>query len=229
MMKKRWVALVYSENWVHQTALEHICQADSQILSVQSFSGTSGCSKKRQAVPDIVILDISPRKYVMLILKIRQTWPGVYIFFTRPAFLFSERVVADFFGGIWLKEYDAIMSGWPEFCFSHCLTSPTLSGAYAPVKMIHKQSVENEVISELEIFLHERLSHIISLRASDIVFRWLLSKLSLSEICQQSGLKEKTIYHYREETMRRLQIRHYSRDFSTSLTVSSGRVPSFLM
>lgn len=217
--RRRWFILI--AGW-HQTALEEIFQTGSRVLCFWKHRKIMDLSEDSLSVPDIVILDASPRNSVGLILKLRQTWPVVYIIFTRKTFLFSDKAVAEFFGGVWLKEYDAIMVGVPENSLPHCLISSTLSGTYALVKIMNSQVSEDEIMSELNGFLYDRLSQIISVRATDVIFKWLLSNMSVSEISRQSGLKEKTVYHYRERVMRLLQICHYSKDLTASLTVSLG-------
>lgn len=218
---------MYSENWVHQTALEYICRNESRTLHFYPHQRISGFSDKSMPVPGIVVLDISPRNGVAFILKLRKTWPGVYIFFTQQRFLFSDQVVADYFGGIWLKEYDALMAGLPGSGFSHTLISPVFSGVCTPIRRMNDRYREGKIMQELNLFLHHRLSSVISCRGADLVLRWLIRNIPLSEICRLTGLKEKTLYHYRELTMKRLGIKHFARDFIASLTVSNGTFPVF--
>lgn len=221
-MRKKWTVVVYSQSWVYQIALEHICRIEKLTLHYNPCQVFSDFSGDCQWIPGIVILDISPRESVGIILKIRKKWPGVYIFFTRQRFLFSDRVVADFFGGIWLKEYDALMAGLPGVGFSHNLISPLFSGGYAPARDSDEQQGEEKMMRDLDFFLHQRLSAIVTRRGADIVLQWLIKNIPLAEICRLTGLKEKTVYHYRELTMKRLGIRHFSRDFIASLTISRG-------
>ncbi|HCR3450451.1 TPA: hypothetical protein ON570_004088 [Citrobacter werkmanii] len=219
MLNKMSVA-IYSEIWARQTALEHIYHHNNCLFRYYSFHEKAFFCESTNCKPDIVILDIPPRNNVNLILRIRQKTPSTYIFFTQHRFLFSDRVVAEFFGGIWLLEYDSIMTGKTGFLLSRPQTSPVFSGVYTSIRVTDGCRDDEYILDELNIFLRRRFSSVVSPRVADIVLRWLVIGLPVVEVCRLTGLKAKTIYHYREMTMKRLRIRHYSRDFIASLIIS---------
>lgn len=93
-----------------------------------------------------------PRKSVMLVLKIRKEWPGIYILFTQKYFLFSDTVVKDLFSATGLMTYDTVIAGLPDFCFSHNRLPDVLSDTLIPGSMMNGVTGESHVMNELIFF-----------------------------------------------------------------------------
>lgn len=226
--EKSLTVMVCSTNWVHRTALAHTFIRQGWSVCIHSAPERTVFPDGELPLPGLVVLDMPPRQSVPLVLKIRKAWPGIYILFTQKCFLFSDTVVGDFFSATGLKTYDAVMAGLPGFCFSPERAPAVLSDTVTPGSVMNGAAGERHVMKELNSFLHQRLSAIVSHRGADIALRWLVRHVPLTEICRQSGLKAKTIYHYREITMKHLGIRHFARDFRASLTIGSGYPSPFI-
>ncbi|HII3146303.1 TPA: hypothetical protein ACY3HI_004754 [Citrobacter braakii] len=217
--------LIYSPDWTHGVALEKLFLSGGQgvdyifriNMSVADVFGSDGLFS------NLIILDMSPRDSVALIVFLRRQCPDVKLLFTRQYFLYSDRMVAEYFGGIWLKEYDALMAGYPDTGIMEHITSPLFSGPWSPVRILSDTVTIQVVLGSLEQWIRRRLPDVISSpRIREVSLDWLIRGVSLRETARVLRRSEKVMYHYRWQMMRGLGIRHYSRDFIPSLTVAAG-------
>ncbi len=225
--KKSLRVMICSKNWVHQTALANIFIGHGWEICFNSHPELGFFPKGNLKALGLVVLDMPPRQSIALIIKIRKAWPGIFILFTQRYFLFSDIVVESYFKTMELKTYDAVMVNIPTICCRYNLDPVLLSYTSNPENLICIASRKKYVMNELNILLHKRLSDAISPRGADIVLNWIIRNIPLNELCRQSGLKAKTIYYYRETTMKSLEITHFARDFKASLTIESEPIGDF--
>ncbi|EAP7257008.1 hypothetical protein EJ682_23095 [Salmonella enterica] len=171
--------------------------------------------------PGFIVMNIEPRAHVSLICYLRKRFEALPIIFTRKRFLFADRMVAEFYGFIWLLQYDALFSGYPNTCLTQWVTDNRFSGTSAGGGVARNQIP----CKTLEDWLKFRLVHLTgSHSVTDIAMNWLIHGYSVSEISRAVSRSDKLIYHYRWRIMRSLNIRNYAMDFIPSLSFS-GRGP----
>lgn len=216
---------IYSADWTHAAALQNLIRGknttDNYIL-LPKLTISDLCNHTGPP-PHIIILDVPPGRYVALILALRKNFPQALMICTQHYFLFSDRMVAEYFGGMLLKEHDALISGYPNIGIAEHLTSSLFSAAYPQLRSFCASVPPQVVLGSLENWIRRRLSGVMpSSRTRAITLDWLAKGISLRETAKQLKRSEKVMYHYRWLMMQALGIRHCSRDFILSLTVKAG-------
>lgn len=214
---------IYSEDWIHANALQHIIcgthtddEFDIEIKDSISTLCTSSFHK-----PYAIIIDARPSQYVSLILTLRKNFPDTFLICTQRFFLYSDRIVSEYFGGIYLKEYEALMSGYPEVGIADHIASQLFSGAYPPLRHFDDDNAE-DIMKSLNKWLRKRLPELIrSSKVREINLDWLARGVSLRDTARRLRKSDKLVYHYRWLMMKALGINHYSRDYIQSLTVKA--------
>lgn len=216
---------IYSADWTHTAALQNLIRGKKTTehytllpqLTISELCNYSGLP------PHVIILDVPPGRYVALLLALRKNFPQALIICTQQYFLYSDRMVAEYFGGMLLKEYDALISGHPNIGIAEHLTSSLFSAAYPPLRSFCASVPPQVVLGSLEIWIKRRLSGVMpSSRTRAITLDWLARGISLRETAKQLKRSEKVMYHYRRLMMQALGIRHCSKDFIHSFTVKAG-------
>ncbi|POT57848.1 hypothetical protein C3432_07855 [Citrobacter amalonaticus] len=228
MQKRRRLtgALIYSPNWTHRVALEYLVydkrEQTTQIIK-SSDTLTTILQENESYTPILCVLDMLPRNSVSAILSLRKMYPEIAIVFVGNYFLYSDRMVAEYFGGIYLKEYDAILAGYPDISMNEHIISTLFSGAYPPIRNINKDISVESVLASLECWIKDRLTGVMpSPRVREIVLKWLVKGASPAEVARILGRSDKVMYHYRWLMIRALGIRKGGREFIASLSVAAG-------
>lgn len=227
-MTEKWkceTVLIYSPDWTRGIALRGLFIPDNNGVKFifRSEMSVVGLCVNNHPPPGVIILDMPPRDSVSLIISLRRKYPDVNLVFTRQFFLYSDRMVAEYFGGIWLKEYDALMAGYPDVGVMEHIASPLFAAAIPPVRELSDTVTIQVVLGSLEQWIRRRLSGVMSSpRIRSVVLDWLVQGVSLRETARVLSRSEKVMYHYRWLTMQALGIRHCNRDFIPSLTVTAG-------
>lgn len=219
--------LIYSPDWTHRTALENLFSQESlrDGLVIKTAETVSDLLANSHSPPALIILDIQPRSAPGIIMTLRRKYPLVSLIFTGDYFLYSDRIVAEYFGGIWLKQYDALMAGYPATGVMEHMTSSLFAGACPSVRIFSDTTTINDVLPLLDLWLSQRLAGVVSsYRMREVALDWFVRGVSLREVACRLRRSEKVLYHYRCLMMQALGIRHYSRDFIPSLTVTAGPV-----
>lgn len=227
--------LIFSPLWSVLSALQTLCQpgrerkkgtCNERITVVcHRHEILSGIANSR---PDVLVLDISLRASSELLNTIRYFCPDLPVIIVQPRFLFSDRVVAEYFGLVWLKEYDAILAGYPAFGLAEHLTHEAFAGAEcggsSQCHVITTNKTEmSDLYTQLALRLRLRLYDLFrSPRLCDVVMNWLVTGTTPTETGRLLSRSRKLIYHYRGRVMRALNIYNCSRDFIPSLTVETG-------
>ena len=214
---------IYSEDWIHAIALQHlICgKHTDDEFDIEIKDGISTLCRPSFHKPYAIIIDAKPSQYVSLILTLRKLYPNTFLICTQRFFLYSDRIVSEYFGGIFLKEYDALMSGYPEVSIVDHISSQLFSGAYPPLRHFDEDYVQ-DILFSLNKWLRKRLPGLISSsQALEINMKWLIRGISLRDTARHLRKSDKLVYHYRRLMMKALGINHYSRDYIQSLTVKA--------
>lgn len=217
-------AIVYSANQMTGEALRHIFKAERSIRVEFSTNQDTLIEKALELRPECIILDISPRDSVSLIYMIRIHFPAVPVIFIQKYFLFSDRIISEYFGHIFLYEYDAVLCAYPDFTplalfrqemFSgtHCSGGVFLHNRYSGMTdMSLRQHINN--------YLRHRLAELVtSDRIRDVIMNWLVCGLSVAETGKCAQISDKVVYLYRRQVMSIMGIRNFSRDFIRSLKI----------
>ncbi|MGY0144665.1 hypothetical protein [Edwardsiella tarda] len=229
-MKRRKInTIVFSKNWVHQYALSNMsgdraCDYEfiSNTASLNELIFLVRCKSQENC---LVVLDLSPRCNVSLIMKLRSYHPRLMIIFTQREFLFSDRVVSEYFGGVLLKEYDIVFSGFECGGIKSYYDFFLSVGVIPPIRQINESIRLSSIMICLESWLSYRLAAVLS---SDLLhtlaLKWFLygndKMSSMADIAKSFDRSRQVIYHHRASIMRKLKINNYSRDFLSSLTIS---------
>ncbi|EFR2207004.1 hypothetical protein HZM62_004135 [Salmonella enterica] len=166
-----------------------------------------------------IILNVSPRNYIWLLYNIRVTDSYVPIILTEEKFLFSDRVVSEFFGNIIPVELESFLDIPPGKSPLHYLASHEFSGPFFYCIEWAEYKTKNEVVYILQRKLEQRLRYVLN---SDRTYEVTITSMRLGfdtkETARLFGLSNKSIYHYRYMVMKKLSIKNYAKEFIQSLT-----------
>lgn len=234
MAKKSLLSvLIYSPTWTIRKALYHLCCYDNdECYTPKNMHVTEALHpdeillKINEMKPDVLVLDIPLRVNCGLLSIIRYSYPSLPVMIVQPHFLFSDHVVAAYFGHIWLKEYDALMAVYPAMLLQEHLSHPGLAGAECGGGSDYRlvswgvDNTEEDVHRKLALWLRLRLHDLLkSPRLCEVVIDWLAEGVSPAEIGTSLSRSAKVVYHYRGRVMRALNITRRARDFIPSVTV----------
>lgn len=222
-------AFVYSACWPVLQALSDLCcgknnreHSGGMAGHTRLFSSEGELLREiNRETPQILVLDISLRSRWPLLNNIRGTHPALPVVITQSRFLFSDRVVAECFGHIWLKEYGAVLAGYPQVSLAdHLRLNAQATTAWGGGEL-SGQKCDGEVYGHLVQRLRERLYDLLgSPRLCEVVMNWLSTGMSPAEVGASVRRSAKLVYHYRGQVMRALNIHHCAKDFIPSLTVA---------
>lgn len=200
---------IYSDNWVHSEALAGISILDKHASLIKLNSATMASFLKQNVdFLSLVVIDAPPRGCADLIYRLRKLNDKIAIIFVQNVFLFSDKIVADYFGGIRLVKYKELFS----------ISSGALSVVHlglheqcnnvSPICVFKDDVSITSALRELSILLYVRFSQLVSSsRVQEIVFYWLLKGMPPISVARALGLSDKVIYHYRSVAMRALNVR----------------------
>lgn len=224
--------LIYSSVWPISQALVSLCCSNefnrhlSKGAGVVAVSNTKDIlSEINEVKPGILVLDISLRDNCGLISIIRHYYSSLPIVVVQSHFLFSDRVVAEYFGHIWLKEYDALLAGYPTLSLQDHLSHSGFAGTSCggssgyhsdPHNGNDPENLLREMTTRLRLRLYDLMK---SPRLCEVVMDWLAAGVAPAEVGRSLSRGSKVIYHYRGQVMRTLNIHRGIRDFIPSVTV----------
>ncbi|PLC63462.1 hypothetical protein B9P82_13245 [Citrobacter sp. L55] len=161
---------VYSHDWTRRIGLESIAGGYDN-LSLSLSSKTDMCDGtvsfvdsicKSGMTPEMVIIDLPARSNVGLIVTLRKNFPETVMMFVQKGFLYSDRMVAEYMGGILLKEYDVIFACYPHFSITEFISSGDLNFPQPPVRVLGKEITIKQVLNALDCWIGQRLPNMIS-------------------------------------------------------------------
>ncbi|HCL5358609.1 TPA: hypothetical protein N2G32_003587 [Salmonella enterica] len=218
------IAIVYSANQMTGEALRHIFKADRSIRVEFSTSQETLIEKALEMKPECIILDISLRDSFYLIYMIRNHFPAVPVIFIQKYFLFSDRIISEYFGHIFLYEYDAVLCAYPDFTPLDLFRQDVFSGTHCSGGVfLHDRytgMTDMSLRQHLNDYLRHRLAGLVtSERIREVVMDWLVCGLSVAETGKCAQISDKVVYLYRRQVMNMIGIKNFSREFIRSLKI----------
>lgn len=226
--------IVYSTEWSKIAALKSLCgySGAKNDIYVETVSDVSvlffRLNETHSDAPDVIVLDIPARDYVGLLCYIRHLYPTLPVIVIQSQILFSDQVVATWFGNIWLREYESLMAGYPDVLINACVTDSRFADANCSAVcalVCPRGANDAQVLGGVERWLRGRLTEKIgSARCAHVVTEWLSRGVSPQEAGERLQRSDKLMYNYRWQVRRALNITGHSRDFSSSLSLKVGPV-----
>lgn len=219
--------LIYSPAWPVNEALVCLCKANHKNVKVNIVSIFEKEDVFRELMfwqPDILVMDMVLRENCGLMVAIRERYPSIPIIITQSRFLFSDKIVAEYFSHVWLKEYNALVCGYPTVLLQEHLTETQLSGTENGGNPMSRRcslakSSMTDVMYQINSLIHSRLFDLAgSPRLCEVVLEWLVRGIPAAEVSISLNCSKNVIYHYRWRVMKLLGIHNFSRDFIPSLT-----------
>lgn len=224
--------MVYSYDWTHYVALTSLCQSiQSGCVISDACDGDEFLNKAAASQPALIILDLSPRNSVALILTLRRQCPNTVFVVTQAAFLFSDAMVAEYFKGMVLKRYDALLEMPPSLLFAEYQhLACVLREEKSPTVLFQRYHQGlSAVLLAIKQLMYSRFSQMMaSPRGQEVVLGWLVKGIDPITVGRRLGCSSKVIYHYRLMAMKVLGIQNRTRDFIASLEVTSGPTSAYL-
>ncbi|HCR3450546.1 TPA: hypothetical protein ON570_004196 [Citrobacter werkmanii] len=214
--------VIYSACQVMTSALDALCRAgrknDVNIIYIHESDKLTGeiiCGQTQ-----CIILDIEAHRHAYWLYRLRLSFPNIPFIVTQRRILFSDRVLAEYLGITWLRDYDAILAAWPVFRLTDVIRHEIFSGPGAGVTL-----TEGDLIMTPKCF-HYKINQWLSQRLDDVFSEYpsvimiidgFLKGLSVKNIGKKMSISNQMVYEYRKVIMRTLNIQHYHREFFRSL------------
>lgn len=230
-MKGKYVVTIYSPNQLISLVLMSFCRkdvsSDNDVVCL--------CSRKdflkeiSECPPDYIIIDSSPRQDWYMAYLIRHLYPTLPIIFTQDYFLFSDIVVSNYIGNLWLLEYDAAMYIYNDssnISLSSLFSLEVFSGPFSSGKLRCDFFINSQeyMYIELEKWLRDRLEFVIpSVYACDVFMAWVDDQLSVKNKKKNIRGKKITSY-YKRMIINSLGITCSNKNLIPSLTLSRTEV-----
>lgn len=203
-------------------ALFHLCRTRNyECYRIICVSGADELmAEARTGKVHCVVLDCAAYLHAYWIYNIRHLYPELNIIISQRMFLYSDRILTEFLGSIWLREYDSILASFPEFSVVDVIYNPVFSTAGSTRMQIghEKKMDESEFIKVINAWMMNRIRRIFSGCDDCIcVIDGVLNGLSVKQICENNHLRYQKVYELRKYIMCFFKIHHFERHFLRSL------------
>ncbi|MHA7848022.1 hypothetical protein [Serratia sp. D1N4] len=216
--------IIYAENTVIGTALEYLCQPQSgcNVHVTQTCSASTLFEALSMRRMDLIIIDGAPRCHFSLILQLRAKWPVLPLMVTQHYFLFSDRMMQEYFGHLILKEYNALLAGFPNISAAEHAGGAFAGSEWAGCQRTSLVEISPEVVLiELNQWLRQRLAAVVTSPKARAVAIDLLSRgYTPAEAGKLIGRSHKVIYHHRQVIKKVLGLDNLAMELIPSLTFS---------
>ncbi|MBC6504704.1 helix-turn-helix domain-containing protein [Citrobacter freundii] len=225
------VTVIYSADFIIGRALEGLFEKDIKGRRKRHFHTVQNADALFSHIlterVDSVVLNISARENTRLLCAIRRYSPALPVIITGHHHLFSDHVVAGWFGNIWLQEYNSLLAGYPDITPDTCVSDTRFAGTACSGACGHRCPGGRNTFSALQHWLGERFrQRVSSRRGAAIVLDWLAPGLSPQEAASELGRSVKVVYHYRWRIMRELGLRSPAFELIPSVTLKEGDEPA---
>ncbi|MDX6840841.1 hypothetical protein EYY93_09910 [Hafnia paralvei] len=221
------VVMIHSQDWVIKSALISLCQHNYAAVNIISAPRNVDefVEKAIALQPIFIVLDLPPRNSVALIFTLRKQCVNTILILTQETFLFSDRMVGEYFSGVRLKNYDDFMTASP-LLFDEVRTARHVLREENDVVCPYPHALGiSGVLMAITQLMYIRFAQLVdSPRAQEVVLGWLVKGFEPIAISQILGCSRKVVYHYRLVAMKVLGIRNRTRDFIASLVVTAGPI-----
>lgn len=217
---------MYSRNTVTGVALEYLCQPKSgcdvyveRTCSIDILFETLSATR-----PDLLIIDGAPRRHFNLIRELRANWPALSLMATQHYFLFSDRMMQEYFGLLFLKEYDALLAGFPNISATEHVGKEFAGPEWAGCQRSSLAEIPREVVlTEINQWLRQRLAGVVtSPKARAVAIDLLSQGYTPAEAGKLLGRSHKVIYHHRQVIEKALRLKNPAMELIPSLTFSDA-------
>ncbi len=223
--------IICAVNHIMRTALKHLSvptdKKRSRVICLSRLRDIIQAAEQHQ--PDCIIIDAAPGQCLSLLYTLRFRFGCLPVIFTRKKFLFSDRIAAEFFSGVLLRDYDALMNAFPQSTpvdlpHDEAFAGPEYSGSAPVYKVTARTGMsEDTLVRVLNIWLLSRLSGIIpSVTGRAIIMFCLIDDMSVEKMANRMQISDKSIYYHRSKIMKMLEIRRTSHDFIKSFRFFKG-------
>lgn len=229
LMMKDKKAIIFSSDFILSAALVGLQSTKGKFIIYTLRDASELLAVIENVNPDYVILDLSARDYVFLLCAIRRQHPALPVIIVRARHLFSDAIVASWFGNIWLIDYKALMVGYPyvaptDYVDCHNFQGTESIGACSIY--CSGKAGNGQILLSLRKWLEHRLRYRFpSRRGMKIIMNWVESGGTARDVGNRMGRSEKLVYHYRWRIMQELGLRNSALYFIPSVTVNGGTIP----
>lgn len=223
--------IVYSAEWAKAIALKYLCgysYVNKRCCIYVNIAKNIDelfflLSEKKTCA---VVLDIPVRNYVSMLCHIRRRYPVLPIVATQAQILFSDQIVAGWFGYIRLLEYNILMDGYPDIPAGICVTDLTFDNtAAACATECNGGEDDIQILNDAKRWLCTRLAEIVeSERCASVVTECLFGGGTPQMAGIRQGCSDKLIYHYRWRAVKALGLSGQPNKFIPSLLLKGGPV-----
>ncbi|EGB2808519.1 hypothetical protein H7D82_000764 [Salmonella enterica] len=201
---KRKKVFIYSPCCITKVAIRFLCLngAKHEIITEDIQDINVLFSRIKGGKVDYVVLDVNPARFLYDLYCLRITFPNLPVIFTQERFHFVDSIISRFFGGVWLKEYDAILAGWPRINLMEHVSNEIFSGADMNCcfyTFMGKEIVSKQVFFEcLREWIDSRLAGVIlSKREREVYFDIAISGLEVRGIALKLKVSNQVVYSCR--------------------------------
>lgn len=201
---KRKRILIYSSCRIIEVAIKFLCLngIKHDIVIEESLDINLLFSRIKENKIDYVVLDIKPTRFLYDLYCLRMTFPELPVIFIQERFNFVDSIISRFFGGVWLKEYDAILAGWPRVNLIEHVSNKMFSGA--DMTCCFYAFMKNEIINKQVFFeclrewIDSRLAGLIlQKRDREVYFYIAISGLEVRDIAIKLKVSNQVVYSCR--------------------------------
>lgn len=144
-----------------------------------------------------IVLDINPVEYSYELYCIRSTFPEMLVIIMQRDFYLLDKIIAQFFGGMWLIEYDAALAVLPSKNLIDFVSDDFF--AYANMTLpLYKESFTDSLKKWIDIRLAEFIS---SARDREVLYCMVFNGLSVKEIAEKLKVSNQVIYLCRKRVL----------------------------
>ncbi|HEY2453096.1 MAG TPA: hypothetical protein VGI71_10795 [Scandinavium sp.] len=199
-------------------AMKHLCRPlkDKEfVISLDCIDNIEETIKVHH--PNYLLMDLEPRNHSALLSRIRANFPWLPIILAQQRFLYSDKMVAEYLGFMFLVDYDVLMLLYPKMPPSALFIREEFAGPYYYSR---KTKEFTNTVASINSWLNARIQGVVdSDRTREIALNWLAKGICPIDVGKKVKLSDKAVYNYRSNIMRALKIKK-TRDFISSLNIS---------
>lgn len=191
--------IIYSPCNIVGNAIKHLCLngVKHTTFSVDGFEIETLRRIILAVNVSYIVLDVNPVEYSYELYCIRSTFPEIPVIIIQRDFYVLDKIIAQFFGGMWLIEYDAALAVLPSKNLMDFVSDDLF--AYANMTLpLYKESL----IDSLKKWIDIRLAAFISsARDREVLYCMVFNRLSVKEIAEKLKVSNQIIYLCRKRVI----------------------------
>lgn len=219
--------VIYSDNHIMSCALKALCKTDRKndinVICIHESEKLVREIKGDEIL--CLVLDMDVHRHAYWLYRLRLRFPDIPLIILQRRILFSDRVVAEYLGMIWLKDYDSVLAAWPVFKLTDVIYHEIFCGVGAGVIQAEKYHDMSPELFNIKInkWLFRRLMNIFhDYPSAIIIIDGILKGISIDAIGKRLSVSIQTVYAHRKMIMETLNVQHYEREFFRSLIIHNS-------